>query len=103
MVPGHGFRKRDEGEPELEGVKGILETGDRRVCMQKTNTVCAGSKVGPRGSAAERERAGGSRRGGQGRLRQGSSSWALWAEGSNYGEWLEGTYGDGRDQSRSTL
>lgn len=36
VVPGQGFRKRDEGDQELEGVKGVLETGERRVCMQKT-------------------------------------------------------------------
>ena len=55
VVPGQGFRKRDAGEQEFEGVKHVLETGERRVCMQKTKSIFAGSKGGPRGSAAERE------------------------------------------------
>lgn len=55
VVPGQGFRKRDGGEQELEGVKGVLETRDRRVCVQKTKSIFAGSKRGLRGSVGERE------------------------------------------------
>lgn len=58
---------RSEGEQELKGMKGVLEAGDRKVCMPKTKTCLQGPKKA--GEAAEQRRAGCGREGGAGQLR----------------------------------
>lgn len=73
--------------------------------MQKNKNMLARSKEG-REAALQRGKAGCDRRAGQGQLGQVlevmlrtlPAFWALWSEGSTYGECLQGMYGDVGDQ-----